>query len=213
MKSIILKIIKKWQYLSFVLLILLILILFTPVFKIIYLPIVYTDIPEKTDSIIILSAGIYNNEFLDFRTRTRIKKGVELYEAGYANTIICLGEIKLNNSTRTLADLMKNEVIKFGVKDDKIIAISNGGNTYYDLLNLYKNKNYKEILDNPIFVTSIWHSKRVKMTLAKLNKKNQVVASYPWEIYPKKWSERFEIFFTILQEYFVITYFKIKNWV
>lgn len=190
----------------------LIIILLTPLTKILYKPLIINELPKESEVIVVMSAGMYDLGIPDFNTSIRIRKGLELYRKNIANKIICVGGVKLK-SNKSIAEIMKETFVLYGVFPQDILTHDETINTYNDitfLLNKYK-KTYD--FNNAVFVTASYHTFRVKQVLRKKNVNATVVSADPYELHPEVWSEKLGTFCDVIREYLSICYFKLKGWI
>jgi uncharacterized SAM-binding protein YcdF (DUF218 family) len=189
-------------------------VLFTPLVELLCSTLIVDDQPIKSDVIVTLSAGGYSSKSIDYRTFTRLDKTIELLQKDYSTKVICAGGVYLGGVNKdTIASIMKTYLLRFGVNKRAILIEDNSQNTYFDIQGLLQK--YKDQFDfnNSLFVTSAWHTKRVKMILLKQNVKAKVIASDPFELYPRLWTERLDNFYVIMREFGAIIYFKLKGWI
>lgn len=196
---------------SVILNIILFLIIFSPVTSFLYKPLIVDENIKNCEIGVILSASGYSSTLLDFSSLTRLQKGLELYRAGVVQKLICIGGIKLGDTT--IAKVMKKTLILYGVNSENIFIEDSTSNTYLDIIsmrNMYGNQfNFNEA----IFITSSYHTGRVKSILNKMKIKGIVVSAEKWELNPRLCSERFLLFRNILREYGAICYFTLKGWI
>lgn len=188
-------------------------IFFTPFTEQLYKPLIVDEPYEKSEVIVILSAGVYESGTLGFKTMVRIEKGIRLYRNNIASQIICAGGISVKKTNTTIARAMKELLILFGVPDEDILVQDETINTYRDISGIIDKYSDKYDFSKAIFVTSSYHTYRVKKILKKKKIDATVVSAHAWELKPKKWSERADLFREILREYAAICYFGMKGWI
>ncbi|GJQ59905.1 MAG: YdcF family protein [Candidatus Scalindua sp. AMX11] len=191
----------------------LIVILFTPLTEQLYKPLIVNEEPGKSEVIVILSAGIYDDGLPDFSTLVRLRKGLELYRNKHAGTIICAGGIKPDSKDISIADVMKRTLILYGIPDGDILTQDETVNTYNDITYLLGKFESKFNFDKSIFVTSSYHTYRTRKILKKKGINACVVSANPYELEPLSRLERLSLFKLIMREYMALCYFKIQGWV
>ncbi len=188
-------------------------ILFTPLTEQLYKPLIVNEKPEKSEVIVILSAGIYDDGLLDFGTLVRLRKGLELYRNKLAGKIICAGGIRPENIDISIAEAMKETLVLYGIPDENILTEDETINTYNDITYLLKKFESRFNFNNSIFVTSSYHTYRTKKILEKKSVNAFVVSANPYELEPISRLERLSLFKLVIREYMVFFYYKIKGWI
>lgn len=187
-------------------------ILFTPLTEALYKPLIVDDTPLKSEAIVILASSVYQDGFPGFRTIARLMKGLDLFRQGYAPKIICIGG-KYSGINSSTAVSMKKTLILYGINKENILVQDNTLNTYYDLsavLEKFKNDfNFNRV----IFVTSSYHTYRVKKVLEKKGIQPLIVSANKYELNPQLWAERWGLFREVAREYIAIVYFKLRGWI
>ncbi|SDT85587.1 YdcF family protein [Desulfobacula phenolica] len=188
-------------------------ILFTPLTKFLCRPLIVDEMVENASVVVVLSGGGYCSGQLDFNTLIRLKKGVELYRGGIGNKIICAGGVYFEMIGKSIALLMKEELVFQQIPESDILIQDETINTYNDityLINKFKNQfNF----DRAVFVTSEYHTRRVKLVLKKKGLDAKVVSAYPYRLEPIIWPERMAVFRDIAREYLAIFYFKLNDYI
>ncbi len=176
------------------------------------MPLFVNDDIKKSAVIVILSGGAYESGLLDFDTFVRLKKGIELYRSGWADKIICSGGIWYNRLNKSIAELMKEWLIFYGVPSHALYVQDETKDTYHDI-NYTIHKFSKQFqFNNSIFVSSSYHTYRVKSVLNKMGIGASVISAEPYELYANS-LERFRLFKQIIREYLVIIYFKLYGYI
>lgn len=188
-------------------------ILFTPFTEQLYKPLVIDEPVKKSEVIVILSAGCYESGLPDFRTLTRLMKGMELYNSNWAGTIICAGGTCFNRENKSIAKIMKETLVFFGVSRENILIQDETINTFNDITYLLNKFKSEYDFNNAIFVTSSFHTYRTKKILERKQIKASVVSAEPYELNAAAWSERIDLFRVVAREYAAICYFKAKGWI
>lgn len=191
-----------------------IIVYFTPLTENLYKPLIFNDtLHEKKQVIVILSAGMYESDLLDFRTMVRLRKGLELYKQGKADKIICAGGVRVEGTPKSIAAIMKDTLILLGVPGDKILIEDETINTFNDITHTIEKFRSEFDFNRAVFVTSSYHTFRVKKILLRKDIHAAVVSAEPYELYPQFRSERPEFLREVVREYMAICYFKIKGWI
>ncbi len=187
-------------------------IIFTPLTEQLYKPLIIDEALQRSEAIIILSGDSYSSGLPGFMTLTRLRRGLELYRNQWADKIICLGGSRLNKINKSISQIMKETLILNGLPPEDVLVQDETINTYNDISRLLTKFNKEFNFNKSIFVTSSFHTYRVKKILEKKGVDAIVVSSEPYELYPSFCAERLRLFGTIVREYFAICYFKIKGW-
>lgn len=188
-------------------------ILFTPLTERLYVPLIVDEPVHKSEAVVVLSGDNLPSGFPALKTLTRLRKGIELYHDRLASKIICLGGTMAGKTDKTIAIAMKEALVFYGIPPDDIIVQDETTNTYYDIKRLIEKYHEKFNFNNVAFVTSSFHTYRVKKVLEKLGMYSPVVSAEPYELYPNFWTMRLDLFSMVAREYMVIVYFKIKGWI
>ena len=203
---------KSIGYLSIITNIILFIILFTPLAEQLYKPLIVDETAVPGNVIVILSSGGYDHGFPGFRTMTRLHKGLELFRQKPSRKIICAGGFRLHRANKTIAQVMKETLQLYGISGDNILVQDDTTNTYLDITTLLKRFKKKFDFNKALFVTSSYHTYRVKRILLKKGVNASVISANPWELYPNVWSQRLDLFREIIREYGAICYFKLRGY-
>jgi len=190
-------------------------VLFLPVTEILYKPLMHDDIisSSKYQAIVVLAAGMYRSGSPDYRTLVRLKKGQELYRQGKADKIICIGGIMAGNPSKSIAVVMKDTLVAHGIVPQDIFVDDGTTHTYNDISHML-DKFGKDIdFNSAIFVTSSYHTFRVKKILEKKRLRAQVASAEPYELYPHEITERVGLFAEVIREYVAVGYSWLKGWI
>jgi len=190
-------------------------VLFLPVMEILYKPLMHDEIISSTkyQAIVILAAGLYRSGSPDFRTLVRLQKGRELYRQGRADRIICIGGIKEGSPAKSIAVVMKDTLVAHGISPNDILVDDETTHTYNDISHML-DKFGKDIdFNSAIFVTSSYHTYRVKKILEKKGLRAQVASAEPYELYPHEITERAGLFAEVIREYMSVSYSWLKGWI
>ena len=188
-------------------------ILFTPLTKFLCRPLIVDETVRNASVVVVLSGGGYCSGQLDFNTLIRLKKGVELYRDGIGNKIICAGGVYFGMIEKSIALLMKEELVFQQIPEPDILVQDETINTYNDityLINKFKNQ---FDFNQAVFVTSEYHTRRVNLVLKKKGLDAKVVSAYPYRLEPITWAERMAVFRDIAREYLAIFYFKLNGYI
>ncbi len=199
-------------YLSIIANIVLLIILFTPLTEQLYKPLIVDEPAVPGDVIVVLSSGGYTHGFPGFRTITRLLKALELYRQYPSRKILCSGGFRLKKADKTIAQVMKETLILYGIPGDDILVQDDTTNTYLDITALLERFREEFDFNNALFVTSSYHTYRVKKILLKKGVNAVVISANPWELYPSAWSERIDLFREIIREYGAICFFKLRGY-
>ncbi|MBN2121178.1 MAG: YdcF family protein [Candidatus Omnitrophica bacterium] len=191
----------------------LVVILFTPLAEQLCKALIIDEAPVSSEGIVILSGGVYKCGLPDFGTLVRLRKGLELYREEYADKIICLGGNMVEKTQKTFAQHMKDTLILNGVAADDILIQDETVNTYRDVAHLVKKFNGIFDFNQVLFVTSAYHTYRLKKILQKMGINARVISAEPYELTPRFWPERLLFFYYIIREYGAICYFKLKGYI
>ena len=199
-------------YVSVVLNILLGIILFTPLNEQLHKPLIVSEKPWKSDVIVILACSAYESGLPGLGTMVRLKKGLELYRDGWADKLVCSGGTRFEKVNQSIAEIMKEALIWSGVPANDIFIQDETKNTYNDISHLLIKYRDRFNFNKSMFVTSSYHTFRVKKILGKKNINARIISAEPYQLMPKIWAERMELFREVFREYLTIIYFKVKLW-
>lgn len=188
-------------------------ILFTPLTEQLYKPLKVSEQLQKSEVIVIPSGSGYECGALGFMTEVRLRKGLELYLDGWADKIICSGGSRFTGINKSIAELMRETLILYGVPPDDILTQDETINSYNDISYLLKKYEDNFDFNRSIFVTSSFHTYRVRQILRKKNIAVLVVSAEPYELRPRIWSERLELFRVVIREYLAICYFRLRGYI
>jgi uncharacterized SAM-binding protein YcdF (DUF218 family) len=188
-------------------------IILTPLTEELYKPLIVDEPLKKSGVIVILSCGHHESGMLGFRTLVRLTKGLELYRAGWADKIICAGGNRYGNTNRSIAEAMKDTLVLYGVPAKDVFTQDNTKNTYNDINGLIQKYRGRFDFNRAIFVTSSYHTFRMKRILMKKNIKALVVSGEEVELHPIHATQRLDSFREVVREYGAICYFWLKGWI
>lgn len=190
-----------------------VLIFLTPLTEQLYKPLLINEPLRKSEAIIILSGDGYASGVLGMLSMTRINKALQIYRDGWADKFICIGGKKFPMVNKSISQIMKEHLILYGIPEKNIFICDEAEGTYDDISYMLKKFNNKINFNNSIFVTSPFHTYRVKKILQKKAINAIVVSAAPYELYPNFWLTRFDSFKFVTREYLAILYYKIKGWI
>lgn len=191
-------------------------ILFTPLTKYLSFPLNVGQAPHKAEVIVILAYDAYDSEtgFLDLQSRARLEKGADLFEAGFAPKIICVGGNKLFRSGKTYGQRMKDLLVRYGIPEGTILVQDDipGNWAYYDNLMAILKK-YEGVFDfnNALVVTSPQNTYRIQKAFNMQKIFPTLVASENYAITPYNWHTNFNFFHSVSNEYCAIFYFWVAD--
>lgn len=206
--------IKPGRFASFLLIVVLLqLASISPIVELLYRPLTVNDLPEQCEAIVILSSDFFDSGLPALRTYTRLTKGHELYRKGLAPLIVCAGGNRIPATENSFAGAMKQTLVSWGVAEKAVLVQDETINTYNDIRYLTQRSGMKINFNRTVFVTSSYHTLRVKMILNKMGLRAKVVSADPIEMHPNNWSIRVDFFREVLREYGALVYFKCKGWI
>ena len=188
-------------------------IILTPLTEQLYKPLIIDEPLRKSEAIIVLSGCIYRSGLPAFMTLTRLRKARELYRNKWADKIICIGGTRLDKINKSVSEVMKETLILNGIAEEDILIQDETRNTYDDISRLLVKFDKEFDFNKTIFVTSSFHTYRVKKILEKKRINAIVVSAEPYELYPHFKTSRLALFRIVAREYLAICYFKIKGWI
>lgn len=188
-------------------------IFFTPLTEELYKPLLVNEPLRKSEAIIVLSGDGYACGVLGMLTMTRINKALEVYRGKWADKILCVGGKWFPKINKSISEIMKEHLILYGVPEQNIIVCDKARGTYKDINYTLELFDKKINFNNTIFVTSSFHTYRVKRILQKKGIKAIVVSAEKYELYPNFWATRFDLFKIVVREYLAIFYSKIYGWI
>lgn len=116
------------------------------------------DKPRPVDVIVVLGGG----------SETRVKRGVELYDLGYAEKMIFTGgRVKVAGLRETYAGLLGEEALRLGVPREAIILEARSTSTYEDAL-YTREIMARQRFDSAIIVTESYHARRALQSFRKV---------------------------------------------
>lgn len=176
------------------------LILFTPLAALMHRMLASGDEPIPNAQAIVVLSSVFPfptpNGLPGLSTLVRLEKGLTLYRQGYAPKIIVLGGIWVEQSRKTIAQMMAERLATADVPPADVIVHDEilGGWEYYENL-MHLISKYKNEFDftRVIFVTSSEQSFRIRKCLEKKIEKPIIVLSEPYE-QTADWGRRFHLF-------------------
>ena len=189
------------------------LILFTPLPQIMAMPLISEDAPVKSEAIAVLAfVDAYDTEdggFLDFATLARMQRALELYRAGYAPKLICVGGNRLA-SGKSVGTLMRETFELYGVSvSDILVQDAIPGNfEYYD--NLIGTVSAFPAIDfnKVMVVTSCQNTYRIRKSFEKRGFTPTMISAPKYALTPSNWHINFETFRDVFNEWAALALFK-----
>ncbi|MDM8524584.1 YdcF family protein [Desulfococcaceae bacterium HSG8] len=133
----------------------------------------HLDNYKKSDAGVVLGNKVNSDGTLSPRLKGRLTKAYELYKNQVIERIIVSGAIGIEGIDEALT--MKKYLNKWGVPENRIIADSNGTNTYATA------KNVKEYMDSNnwdsvVIITQYHHISRTRLAFHRFGIKNATCA-------------------------------------
>lgn len=140
----------------------------------------------RTDAGIIFGAAVWGGNRPSPVLRERINKGFELYKDKIVPRLVLTGGGSPNEMTE--ADVARNELIKYGVKDENLI-LENTSNSTLEQIFFLRDKLYRRLKwDNVILISDNYHLYRIKEICSFNNINSEAVATeMPLSIEGKIW--------------------------
>ncbi len=204
----------KYRLLFFLLLsfnIIAISLVLTPVINYLYAVLEIEPEIRNTDSIMLLSDGIYTDKIYAGNNYQRMLCAYRLYKDGYADKIIICGGVVIKGLP-SFAEVMKDFLVEIGINEESIITENRSLNTYENIK--YAKPILRELnIKNSLLVTSSYHMYR---SMAICKKLNVSVYAAPVPCYEKNIhhaTHRARFILEVLREYGSIIYFKLRGWI
>jgi len=135
------------------------------------------DSPEKADVAVILGTTVHGNGQLSERLRSRVEKGLDLYQAGRVKFIVVSGG--LGKEGHYEAEVMKNYLLTRQVRTARIIVDNGGNTTQLTALNfdqIWTPHGFQSV----IVVSQYFHLSRTKLAMRNLGMENVYSAYAPY---------------------------------
>ena len=188
-------------------------VLFTPLTEILYRPLIVDEVPGQGELIVIFAAGIYPDGLPDFSTMVRLRKGVDLYRQHAAPKIMTLGGGPRGKSGLSYAELMAEDLVRYHrIPREDILSHSETSNTYADITSMVARFKDRFNFNRSIYVSSAYHTYRIKRLLLKKNITGPVVAAEPYELTPLRTVDRMVFFREVSREYLALFYSRMRGW-
>ena len=188
-------------------------VLFTPFAGLLARQLVVEDtVPAEASAVVVLSAGVDQSGLPDGQTLTRLGRGLELFSDGVAPVIITAGGPKVGEG-RTFASCMRDQLLRWGVSPDRVLIHDETEYTHNDIAGVLEMHGKTMDMDSAVFVTSGYHTYRVKMVLAKQGSRAVVVSADSYEHRPRRMGARLEVFVCTLREYLAIIVSKVMGYI
>ncbi len=166
---------------------------------------------RNTDSIMLLSDGVYTDKIYAGNNYQRMLCAYRLYKDGYADKIIICGGVVIKGLP-SFAEVMRDFLVEIGINEESIITENRSLNTYENIK--YAKPILRELnIKNSLLVTSSYHMYR---SLAICKKLNVSVYAAPVPCYEKNLKhakQRARFILEVLREYGSIIYFKLRGWI
>lgn len=193
------------------LLILYLLMFYSPFVWLVASPLMISQVPQKADAIVVFGGGVGETGSPGKSTMERSRFSVDLYNRGFANNIIYSSGYtwKYND-----AENMKLFALSMGVPDSHVILEQRAGSTYENVKyvsQIMKEKGFKKI----VLVSSPYNMRRASLVFKKMNK-TIVVIYVPVEeaqFYHKTVPVKIEQIRGIVHEYLGIIYYFFKGYI
>jgi len=207
------KIVKIVSTISIVVNLVLGVVLFSPLTEKLYQPLLINEPLKKSEAIVVFSGDGYACGTLGMLTLTRMHKAIQIYRAGWAPKIFCIGGKRFPKIGRSISEVMRDYLILYGIPKEDILISDRARGTREDINLMLDEFGKKYDFHNAMFVTSSFHTFRVKKLLQKKNIEAPVVSTDRYELYPNFWATRLDIFKFVVREYLAICYSKVKGWI
>jgi uncharacterized SAM-binding protein YcdF (DUF218 family) len=123
------------------------------------------DNVSQSDAVLIFGNKVETTGVPSERLKSRLNKGAELYKKNMAPLIIVSGGIGKEGYDE--AQVMKDYLMKEGIKSENIITDNQGATTYATAMNLKKIAAEKNI-ESVIVVSQYYHILRSKLAIQKI---------------------------------------------
>ncbi|MBF0179306.1 MAG: YdcF family protein [Magnetococcales bacterium] len=173
----------------------------------------FSEAPRASQAIVVLPCEMYRNGQPGMNSLSRVKKGLQLYREGYAPFLICAGGYRHEGYPMSTCQAMREEWLSHGVPEQAILVDDQTMNTYNDLRHLVTEFKHRFDFDQAIFVTSSYHTYRVRKILDKMDVKGRVVATEPYQYHAYTMAERPLLFREITREFLAIVYFRLRGYI
>jgi uncharacterized SAM-binding protein YcdF (DUF218 family) len=188
-------------------------VIFTPLTEALYQPLIVNEPPGQGELIVVLASGFFPNNQPDFQTMVRLRKGAELYRQGVAAKILCLGGGWHSKGGESLSEAMANELSNYhNIPQKDLLTLSETNHTYDDITSMVARFGGLFNFNRTIFVSSAYHTLRIKYLLLKKGITGPVVAAEPSGLYPRKAYEHISTFRNVIREYMAIIYSWLAGW-
>lgn len=188
-------------------------VLFSPFAALLASPLIVKEaIPARASAIVVLSAGVDQEGVPDAQTLTRLSRGFELFVDGVAPVIITAGGPKVGENM-TFASCMRDQLLRWGVAPDKALVHDETEYTHNDIAGMLDMYGDTIDLDRAVFVTSSYHTYRVKQVLAKQGSRAVVTSAGSYLLQPGRMGERLEVFVCTVREYLAIAVSKVMGYI
>ncbi|MBU0963684.1 YdcF family protein, partial [Patescibacteria group bacterium] len=175
-------------------------------------PLVRDEPEQPADVIIILGGGVVTHlKILPWGVQERVQRGVELYEAGYADKIILTGG-QVKGQTYTESQIMREYIEFFGVDRHDIIEENQARDTHQNASYSHQIMQ-KHGFERALVVTSDFHSQRACRVFDKQGINNVCIAAFESESFKGNAFRNIMDFRSIIRDYLATFYYLIRGWV
>ncbi|MEO5370872.1 MAG: YdcF family protein [Magnetococcus sp. DMHC-1] len=188
-----------------------ILILWTPLTGLLVQPLIVNEPLQKSEVAVIFASGWVNETTMDYDALLRMQRGVELYRQGWVRKIVCLGGTTLphRDSREKVAEVMAKIIVSWGVPPENVLAHAEATNTYDDLRSMFTLLRHQIDFNRTIYVSSAYHTARIRWFLNSMGINGIVVHAYPVEKEPLHFGQRMFYFRSIAREYLAHVYYRL----
>lgn len=196
----------------FFILLLYILLQYTPIIYFFSVPLMYKSELERADAILVLGGGAGYEGYLPYNSWERLVYGVKLYKKGYASKLILSTG---NTGLFSEAEAMKTVAIMKGVPEKDILKEDFSINSFENI------KCSKEIIDryhwkNLLIVSSPYHMKRIFLLCKKIIPDKKIIyapAERSWFYERGDFCNLYKKIAAILHEYMGILWYYFKGYI
>lgn len=197
---------------SFFALLFVLLAMYTGLNTLLVKPLVHNETPKKADVIIVLGGGVMKTtKTLPWGVEERVKKGAELYRAGYAGEMIVSGGLVAIHSY-TEAEVMEPYAVQLGVPVKNVFEEDRSSDTHTNAI-------YSErVMDQhswrtALLVTSDFHTQRACHVFRKQQITVICVAAYKDPSFKGNVYRNLLDLRSIAREYVATVYYWMKGWI
>jgi uncharacterized SAM-binding protein YcdF (DUF218 family)/glycosyltransferase involved in cell wall biosynthesis len=174
-------------------------------------PLRITETPRQADAVVVLAGGVGESGQAGGGYQERVKKAVDLYDAGYAPELVFVSGYAFSFKE---AEIMRDLAVSLGVPETAITLQTRAANTYDGIVNTRETLR-QHGWDRVLLVSSPYHMRRALLVWRKQAPDIEVVATpvaYT-QFYTHDRGASVEQIRGILQEYAGIAYYWSKGWI